>query len=186
MPLNPKLKKALLILGAAAVVIGIGIQFVPVEGIGANPDERFEVQAPPEVMAILRESCFDCHSNETRWPWYARLAPGSWLMVRDVRKGRARFNFSEWGDYDAEDMAIDKESAWEEIEEGEMPPWFYLPLHPSARLDDQKKVVLKEWLLAQAETEPSGAAPEETEAEPEKAEGEPAAAEEGASPGDAP
>ena len=132
------------------LVAGIAIQFIPVKGIGDNPTERHTLEAPPEVAAILRESCFDCHSNETEWPWYARIAPSSWLMARDVRKGRSHMNFSEWGDSDEDARAIDKENSWDEIEEGEMPPWFYLPMHPSARMTDEKKAILKKWLLAKA------------------------------------
>jgi hypothetical protein len=90
----------------------------------------------------------DCHSNETRWPWYARLAPGSWLMARDVRKGRSHFNMSEWGELEESDRQVDKENAWDMIESGEMPPWFYIPLHLDARLSDQEKQALKAWLLA--------------------------------------
>ncbi len=139
-----------LILGAAVVagVAGLAIQFVPVKGIGVNPPERHEIAASPEVLRILRESCFDCHSNETRWPFYSRIAPGSWLMARDVNKGRSRMNFSEWGDSDEDDKNLDKENSWDQIEAGDMPPWFYLPPRPSARLDDGEKATLKAWLLA--------------------------------------
>jgi hypothetical protein len=142
--LKKKLLKAAIAVG---LVVGIGIQFVPVKGIGSNPPARFKLDAPPEVEAILRESCFDCHSNETEWPFYARIAPGSWLMSRDVVKGRSRMNMSEWGDADEDERSIDRENSWDKIEEGEMPPWFYLPLHPSARLNDEEKQLLKSWLL---------------------------------------
>ncbi len=130
-----------------AVAIGIALQLVPVEGIGRNPPQRYKVEAPPEVERILRESCFDCHSNETQWPFYARIAPGSWLMARDVRKGRSRMNFSEWGDTDEEERAIDRQNAWDEIESGDMPPWFYIPMNPARRLSAEEKATLKAWLL---------------------------------------
>ena len=113
------------------------------------------------MLAILKESCFDCHSNETEWPLYARIAPGSWLMARDVRKGRSRLNMSEWGETDEEERTLDRESSWDEIQEGEMPPWFYLPMHPSARLDDKEKAILKEWLLKKRPAEPAVAVPAE-------------------------
>lgn len=119
----------------------------PVKVIGVNPPEIYKVDAPPEVETILRKACYDCHSHETYWPWYSRIAPGSWLMARDVGKGRARFNMSEWGDLDEKDRALDKENAAELVEKGEMPPWFYLPLHPSAMLSDQEKALLKAWLV---------------------------------------
>src|SRR5690242_170452 len=91
-----RLKKPLIAAAIVAGVAGLGIQFIPVAGIGVNPEERYALKAPAEVQAILKKACFDCHSNETAWPWYARLAPGSWLMARDVKKGRAHMNMSEW------------------------------------------------------------------------------------------
>jgi cytochrome c551/c552 len=145
---RPRLLKALKIGLLVAVVVGVGLQFVPVKGLGVNPPARYKLDAPPEVAAILQRSCFDCHSNETKWPFYARIAPGSWLMARDVNKGRSRMNFSEWGDADEAERTIDKENSWEQIESGEMPKWFYLPLHPSARLSDADKATLKTWLMA--------------------------------------
>jgi hypothetical protein len=145
-PRSSKLTTAAKIAVPLGIVIGVGLQFVPVQGIGSNPTDRSKLEAPPEVEAILRRSCFDCHSNETRWPWYARLAPGSWLMARDVRKGRSHFNMSEWDD-DQEARNVDKDMAWDEIESGEMPPWFYLPLHPDARLSKEDKATLKAWLV---------------------------------------
>jgi hypothetical protein len=150
-PRRAKLKKISLIAAAAGLVAGVAIQFVPVKGIGHNPPDRYKINAPPEVEAILRRACFDCHTNETQWPWYSRIAPGSWLMVRDVGKGRARFNMSEWGDLEEQDRALDKENSWEMIEKGEMPPWFYvIPLHPDAWLSDADKATLKKWLVPDA------------------------------------
>jgi hypothetical protein len=155
-----KFTKFLLGAGGLIVAAGVGIQFVPVEGVGNNPVERFALDAPPEVEAILRRSCMDCHSNETRWPWYSRLAPASWLVMRDVRKGRSRFNMSEWGDTDEEERATDKESSWDQVATGEMPPWFYIPMHPDARLSDADKALLKDWFLKKQD------APEEKAGEP--------------------
>lgn len=144
-----KLKRLLIPLVIAGGVIGVAIQFVPVKGIGVNPPERYAIKAPPEVEAIMKKACFDCHTNETRWPWYARIAPGSWLMARDVKKGRARMNMSEWEDDDKDAQHLDMENSWEQIAEGNMPPWFYqLPFHPDAILSDKEKELLKGWLLA--------------------------------------
>jgi hypothetical protein len=148
-PGRAKMVKLLKIALAVGLLVGVGIQFIPVAGIGDNPPQRHAVDAPPEVLAILRESCFDCHSNETAWPFYARIAPGSWLMARDVRRGRGRVNFSEWGDTDEEERTLDKQNAWDEIESGEMPPWFYVPMKPSRGLTDAEKATLKAWLLGQ-------------------------------------
>ena len=140
----------MIITTVVGAVIGAVIQTIPVKGVGVNPPERFKLDAPPEVQAILDRACMDCHSNETRWPIYSRIAPGSWLMVRDVKKGRSRMNFSEWGDAEESERALDKENAWDMIFNDQMPPWFYIyPLHLSARLSEQDRALLKSWLVPQ-------------------------------------
>ena len=128
------------------ILILIGIQFVPVNK--SNPPVTGEIKAPAEVMEILRTSCYDCHSNESEWPWYSHIAPVSWLVVDDVNEGREHMNFSEWQSYSEEDKAEDIEEIWEEIHEGEMPLWFYLPLHPDARLSEAQKVTIRKWVEA--------------------------------------
>lgn len=133
------------VIGVAAV--GIGIQFVPVADIGTNPPARFRIDAPAEVAGILQRSCYDCHSNETHWPLYSRIAPGSWLMARDVHRGRNHLNFSEWGSVDQDERQDDLESCWDQVESGQMPPRVYLPLHPSARLSESDKATLKAYFL---------------------------------------
>jgi len=92
-----------LIAGAAVAVFG-GLQLVPVEK--TNPPVRLEVDAPPAVMEILKRACYDCHSNETRWPWYSRIAPASWFLASHVRKGRGDLNFSDWPIYDFEQQEL--------------------------------------------------------------------------------
>lgn len=128
------------------IIVLIGIQFVPVSK--TNPAVTGEIKAPVDVMEILRTSCYDCHSNESVWPWYSNIAPVSWLVTSDVNEAREHMNFSEWDSYSAEDKAEDIEEIWEEIEEGEMPLWFYLPLHPQARLSDAQKETIKVWVEA--------------------------------------
>jgi hypothetical protein len=144
-----RLRRSLFFSTALAFAVGgVAVQFVPVKGIGVNPaGDHYVVKAPAEVEAILKRSCFDCHTNQTAWPWYARIAPGSWLIARDVKKGRSRMNMSEWSDEDRDDMQVDKENSWDQIEAGHMPPWFYLPMHPNAYLSDKEKALLKDWLL---------------------------------------
>jgi hypothetical protein len=90
-----------------------------------------------EAEAIARRACYDCHSNETSWPWYSRIAPVSWLVMRDVLEGREELNFSEWGreEQEADDME-------EVIQDEEMPPRQYLLTHPEARLSAQERQVL--------------------------------------------
>ena len=127
----------------AAVFLFAAVQFVPVNR--SNPPVEQDVPASPEARAVLKRACYDCHSNEVVWPWYARVAPVSWLVARDVREGREAVNYSTWNRLDAEDRREALEESWEETEEGEMPLRFYLPLHPEAKLSDADLAVLREW-----------------------------------------
>lgn len=125
------------------VVILIGIQAIPVSR--TNPPVRSEITVPDSVSPILRRSCYDCHSNETRWPWYSRVAPSSWFVSRHVEKGRSELNFSEWPHFDFEEQERAMHEIQEEIEDQEMPLKSYLLLHPDARLSDADRKVLLRW-----------------------------------------
>ena len=128
------LKRALLALAALLVLI----QLVPYGRDHENPPVRQEPPWDrPETRALAQRACFDCHSNETKWPWYTWVAPMSWLVARDVSEGREHLNFSEW-DREQDDA----DEAAEMVEEGEMPPWFYLPAHPEARLTAEERATL--------------------------------------------
>lgn len=130
------------VLAFVAVAV-IGIQFVPVER--SNPPVETEVPAPPAVREVLVRSCFDCHSNQTVWPWYSRVAPISWLVAQDVQEGREHLNFSTWNRFDEKRKQRKMHEIWEKVSEGEMPLWYYLPAHPDARLSDQDRALLREW-----------------------------------------
>jgi len=136
-------KRHLIVAALVAGCLLAAIQFIPVQ-LG-NPAVTERVAAPDDVLAILERACFDCHSHETRWPWYARVAPASWLLSHDIEEGRLAMNFSTWDDYDLDEQVEFADLVVEEIEEGEMPPWFYLPLHPEARVDAQALDTLREW-----------------------------------------
>jgi hypothetical protein len=137
------LKKVVFAIVALLLLAFIAIQFVPVDR--SNPPVTAPLEADEEVIAMLRESCFDCHSNETVWPWYSNVAPMSWLVARDVAEAREHFNFSEWGDYSAGDKAHLAEEAVEEVEEGKMPLPNYLRLHPKAKLTPDDFALLEAW-----------------------------------------
>jgi hypothetical protein len=130
----------------AVVVLLLGIQLVPVSR--TNPAVTGEVGAPAHVMTVLETSCYDCHSHETRWPWYAYVAPVSWLVAHDVEEGREHLNFSTWASYDSEDIADHLEEIWEEVEEGNMPLGKYVRLHPDAQLTDADRDALRAWTHA--------------------------------------
>jgi cytochrome c551/c552 len=110
-----------------------------------NPPVTADVPAPPDVRNVLRRSCYDCHSNETVWPWYSAIAPVSWLLHHDVTGGRETLNFSSWGMQAPAGKAEQRREIRDSVAEGEMPLWYYLPMHPSARLSDADKKVLEDW-----------------------------------------
>ena len=101
----------------------IAIQFVPMNR--TNPPVQADFRGSPEVVSVLRRACYDCHSNETVWPWYSRVAPVSWVIGRDVHEGRAALNFSTWNRLSANKQAEAVRESWEEVAEGKMPTWFY-------------------------------------------------------------
>lgn len=130
------------------LVVAVAIQFVPVQR--SNPPVEGEVPAPANVRTILRRACYDCHSNETVWPWYSHVAPFSWLLARDVRGGREELNFSTWNRIATQQQVKKLKESWEEVAEGEMPPWFYLGVHRDAALSVEDRKVLRDWALSAA------------------------------------
>jgi hypothetical protein len=105
---------------------------------------------PAHVTATLRRACFDCHSNETRWPWYARLPGAIHLMAHDVREGRAQLDWSVWAAYNRFDRAELLDKACERASQRLMPPWQYRMLHPEARLSSPEVDELCVWSRREA------------------------------------
>jgi mono/diheme cytochrome c family protein len=129
--------------GLAALLGGlVVIQVVP---YGRNHDNPPVLAEPSWDSAQTREltvrACFDCHSNETVWPWYSNVAPVSWLVQRDVDQGREELNYSEWNRQEGEESA-------ETVREGSMPPRPYLLTHPDAHLTDSELAALADGLAA--------------------------------------
>lgn len=121
---------------AAIAVAAVAIQFVPYGKDHTNPPIISEpAWDSPRTKELFDNACADCHSHQTTYPWYSSIAPVSWLIARDVDEGREHFNVSAWGSQKKNEA---KEAA-EEVQEGAMPPWFYLPTHPEARLSDAEK-----------------------------------------------
>ena len=135
-----KKPKTILIILVAFVLVS---QVIPIEL--SNPPVTAELTAPDELMTIFKRSCYDCHSNESIWPWYSHIAPVSWLVAFDVSEGRGHLNFSTWGDYDGEKQLKLKKKTWKAVDEGEMPPLWYYPAHLDARLSEQDKKVIRSW-----------------------------------------
>jgi hypothetical protein len=139
------------VVALGALVLLAGMQLVPLDR--SNPRVELEVPAPPEVREVLRRSCYDCHSNETKWPWYSRIAPVSWLVAYDVHEAREHLNFSTWNRYDGGKRRDHLKEAWEEVDEGDMPLWIYPPLHPEARLSARDRALIREWAVGSGEAE---------------------------------
>lgn len=136
-----------------------------------NPPVTGEIEAPAEVKALLKRACFDCHSNETVWPWYSNVAPVSWVVSHHVDEGRRELNFSEWKSYSVKKQAHKMEEADEQIGEGEMPMGGYVALHAQAKLTDAEKTALQTWakaLKAELEAPPPSPAPVEPKPTEEK------------------
>lgn len=118
------------------VIAAVGIQFVPYGKTYTNPPVVGEpTWDSPRTKELFNNACANCHSYQTTYPWYSKVAPISWLIASDVDEGREHFNVSAWG--------VQKKNkgddAAKELREGDMPPWFYLPAHPEARLTDVEK-----------------------------------------------
>jgi hypothetical protein len=118
-----------------SVVFFALIQLVPYGRDHRNPPVRREpAWDSPRTRELAVRACFDCHSNQVRWPWYSDVAPVSWLIQHDVDEARSELNFSEW-DRPQEEA----DEAGEEVAEGEMPLWSYRLAHPEARLSDRER-----------------------------------------------
>lgn len=100
---------------------------------------------PPEVAALLRSACYDCHSDETRWPWYSHLAPVSWWLNNHVKDARRKLNFSEWPNDDPQRASKKWNRVSEEIDSGDMPLASYTWMHPPARLSASQREQLSKW-----------------------------------------
>jgi hypothetical protein len=122
---------------ALFIVVGL-IQLVPYGRDHTNPPVVAEpAWDSPATRALAKRACFDCHSHDTVWPWYAAIAPVSWAVQHHVDDGREHLNFSRW---DRPQKHADEMG--EVVREGEMPMPMYLPLHPEARLTDGEKDAL--------------------------------------------
>ena len=119
---------------------------------GVNPTSQIsplangDIAAPAQINMLLTRACYDCHSNETRWPWYSRIPPVSWLIARDVSLGRRELNFSEWRSYYPQTRRRKLQWMGRALREGSMPPWTYRLMHPGARLTGAERAMIDQWI----------------------------------------
>lgn len=156
-----KIKIALYIVLAVFIIL----QFIPVDRSNPATTAGEGFTAPAEVTEIVRTSCFDCHSNETVWPWYSYVAPVSWLVSSDVAEGREHFNLSHWPAYSNEEKGEIAAEMIEEIEEGEMPLGIYLIMHSEAEITKDELAILAGWAESLGAIENEGSSTENIENE---------------------
>jgi len=141
------------ILKILVIVLVVGFLLIQIVPYGRAHDNPPVVSEPnwdsPETRALAERACFDCHSNETTWPWYSNVAPVSWLVQHDVDEGRSFLNFSDW----VHSGEVDELS--EVVREGQMPPAQYFPMHPNAKLTDAERAALADGLAATASQSPA-------------------------------
>ena len=135
----PRLVKRIALIGGALVVLlFVVIQVIPFGRPVPDPPIRVEPRwDSPRTRDLAARACFDCHSNQTTYPWYSYVAPVSWLIQDDVRQGRSKLNFSEWDLPQRE-----AQNASRELQRGDMPLPIYLPIHPQAQLSAEEKQAL--------------------------------------------
>jgi hypothetical protein len=130
----------------AAIVFLLVILFAQAIRIDKlNPPIQSEISADPAVQPLLRRACYNCHSNETVWPWYSNVAPVSWLLASDVKEGRSHVNFSAWGTYSNEAQSHKFAAIVDEVRGEDMPPWYYTLVHSEARLTTADRNTIAKW-----------------------------------------
>lgn len=140
------MKKAAIII----LILGIGIQFIPVP---KNQTEKVSeadflqtMEAPIPIQNMIKASCYDCHSNNTNYPWYGRVRPFAWLLQQHIDEGKDELNFSTFQEYSGRMQREKIRSMISQISDGEMPLKEYLWMHPEAELTNDEKEQLIEYL----------------------------------------
>jgi len=131
-------------LGIVFVIGFIVMQLIPTQRSNPKTDPSLEIKARADVKAIFKRSCYDCHSNETKWPWYSSIAPMKWFIARDVHVGRQWLNFSEWESYDEKKKKKLKEMIFTAVGLA-MPLGMYVQAHPEAKLSAKDREIIRNW-----------------------------------------
>jgi hypothetical protein len=131
------------------IISAVGIQFVrpPRTNPPTDPARTLSARTAlaPEAAAVLDRACRDCHSNETRWPWYSQVAPVSWFVIDHVDHGRRHFNYSDWAQYERDVAERLLKNACDFARKETMPLPAYTRLHRGARLSDRDIVTICDW-----------------------------------------
>jgi len=141
-----KIIKILVVIGIVTFVV---IQFFqPEKNISEDVKNHIftQEQLPEIVQQTIRSSCLDCHSNNTKYPWYDRIAPVSWMVNKHIIQGKDELNFSEWGEFDAYDKIVALEDIRQEIEQKTMPLKAYVMIHREAKLSEEQVAAMLAWI----------------------------------------
>ena len=148
-------KKVMKISVVVGGIIFILIQFIQPDRTNPQFDPAWTMQSqlnvPSNINSLLERGCKDCHTNRTVWPFYAYVAPASWLVSHDVTEGRKNFNMSEWGKYKFSKKVQKLSGIYEAVTDRSMPLPKYVPLHPEAKLSDAERDTLAHWAQSEAE-----------------------------------
>jgi hypothetical protein len=138
------------------LIVVIGIQFIQPapnnNGQVLETDITKIVEVPKNVQAILKSSCYDCHSNKTEYPWYSKIQPGGWWMASHIEKGKSELNFNEFGSYSKRRQQSKLKSIANTIEDETMPLSSYTLIHKDAKLNKENKKILMNWVTATRES----------------------------------
>lgn len=137
--MNSKLKALIII-----VAVFLGMQLIVPSKTNPAVDKTKEITAPENVKTVLKKACYDCHSNETKWPWYTSVAPFSWIAATHVAEGRAWVNFSEWENYEEANKTKLKKLIFRAASHA-MPPHTYKLMHKEAELTAEEKKLIRDW-----------------------------------------
>ena len=142
-----KLYKKILL---ALLIVFIAIQFIqPAHNISGQvlpTDITKTVNVPDKVLDIFKNACYDCHSNNTRYPWYVHIQPMGWMMARHIKNGKDNLNFNDFGSYSKRKQANKLQSIETSIKEGTMPLSSYVSMHTDARLSAEDKKLITDWV----------------------------------------
>ncbi|NOZ09215.1 MAG: heme-binding domain-containing protein [FCB group bacterium] len=134
---------------ALIILVLVTIQFFRIDKSNppSVPSQDFISMTAPsdEIATLLKTACYDCHSNQTRYPWYTNIAPVSWLIKNHINEAREYMNFSEWGTYPSEEQVQKLSKSMEEVDEGEMPLFTYTLLNGDAKLNAAQQAKLTAW-----------------------------------------
>jgi hypothetical protein len=133
------------------ILVLIAVQFVPVSYNQSETvlDSDFlkTYQVPEQIENILKTSCYDCHSNNTNYPWYGKIQPGAWFMENHIQEGKSELNFNEWANYSDRRKKSKLKSIISQIKNDKMPIFSYTLIHRNAKLSEKEKITITEWLL---------------------------------------